>query len=498
MSGTPGHALYDAAGTRALDRAAIDTHGVAGFTLMRRAGEAAWGELARRWPRATRIAIVCGTGNNGGDGFVIAALARAAGREVSIHLVGEASRIGGDAARAFALAREAGLAPGTPPQDAPNALSGADVVVDALLGTGLDRDVTGAHAAAIDAINDAARPVLAIDVPSGLDASTGARLGVAVVACATVCFIGRKLGLYTGDGPALAGEVVFAALDVPAGCYAAVPARARLVGYADLRAALAPRSRTAHKGHFGHVLVVGGAPGYAGAARMAAEASARVGAGLVSLATHPAHAAVIAQNRPELMCHAVGDGAALRHLAQRASVVALGPGLGQEAWGRAMFATARALDVPQVIDADALNLLAADPVPCGRCVLTPHPGEAARLLGCDTASIARDRLAAAAALVERYAGVVVLKGAGTVVRGAEGLPVVIAGGNPGMASGGMGDVLTGVIAGLLAQGHAPAAAATLGACVHAEAADRAAREGERGLLAGDLMPWLRHVVNPRP
>lgn len=495
MNASAGQALYSAAGTRALDRAAIETHGIAGFELMQRAAAAAWAELGRRWPQARRIAVVCGTGNNGGDGFVVAALARRAGLAVDLYLVGARERIGGDAARALALADDAGLAP----SPLPESLDSAEVVVDALLGTGLDREVRGAHGEAIARINASGRPVLAIDIPSGLDATTGACLGVAVAAQVTVSFIGLNQGLFTGAGPALVGEVVFAGLDLPGACYEAVPASARLVAWSDLRERLAPRARTAHKGRFGHVLVVGGAPGYGGAARMAAEAAARVGAGLVSLATHPAHAAALTQSRPEIMCHAIADGAALRALARRASVVALGPGLGQEAWGRELFASARALPLPQVLDADALNLLARDPDHAARRILTPHPGEAARLLDGDTATIARDRFAAAAALAARFGGVALLKGAGTLIAAPAAVPVVVRGGNPGMASGGMGDVLTGVIAGLVAQGHPLAEAAALGACVHAEAADRAAAaDGERGLLAADLMPWLRRAVNPRP
>jgi len=494
VNASAGQPLYGADGTRALDRAAIQTHGIAGFALMQRAAAAAWAEFGRRWPRAARIAVVCGTGNNGGDGFVIAALARRAGLAVDLYLVGARERIGGDAALALALAAEAGLAPAPLPES----LGDAEVIVDALFGTGLDREARGAHAAAIARINAAGRPVLAVDIPSGLDATTGARLGVAVVAQVTVSFIGLNQGLFTGAGPALAGEVVFAGLDVPGACYEAVPASARLVAWSDLRAQLAPRARTAHKGSFGHVLIVGGAPGYGGAARMAAEAAARVGAGLVSLATHPTHAAALTAARPEIMCHGIADGAALRALARRATVVALGPGLGQGAWGRELFASARALPLPQVLDADALNLLARDPDRAVQRIVTPHPGEAARLLGCDTPAIARDRFAAAVSLAERYGGVALLKGAGTLVAAPDALPVVVHGGNPGMASGGMGDVLTGVIAGLLAQGHALGAAAALGACVHAEAADRAAEaDGERGLLAADLMPWLRRAVNPR-
>jgi len=322
-------------------------------------------------------------------------------------------------------------------------------------------------------------------------------LGCAVHATVTVTFIAHKQGLSTGAGPAHTGILIEAGLEVPAACFAAVPATARRLDYAAVRVHFAPRPRTAHKGDFGHVLVVGGAPGFGGAARLAAEAAARTGAGLVTLATHPSHAGTIGLARPEIMCHGVADATALRSLMARASVIAIGPGLGQSAWGRALFALVRDVDLPRVFDADALNLLAADPAPLARAILTPHPGEAGRLLGVTTSAVGEDRFAAARDLAERYAAITLLKGAGTVVQAPAGLPWVIGGGNPGMASGGMGDVLTGIVAGLVAQGHALEEAAALGACVHAEAGDRAAAAGgERGLLAGDLLDHVRAVVNP--
>ena len=493
MTLAPAALLYDADGARALDRHAIATLGVSGFTLMQRAAAAAFAELRRRWPQARRIGVVCGTGNNGGDGFIIAALAHAAGLSVDLILVGDVVRIGGDAADALELARAAALTPvpwaGT--------LAAADVIVDAVFGTGLDRVVGGAPAAAIAAINTAGCPVLAVDVPSGLDVTRGRVLGCAVRASATVSFIALKQGLSTGAGPAHSGVLIEAGLEVPAACYAAVPATARLLDYAAVQRYFTPRSRTAHKGDFGHVLVVGGAPGFGGAARLAAEAAARVGAGLVTLATHPSHAGTIGLTRPEIMCHGVADAAALRALLARASVIAIGPGLGQAAWGRALLAAVRDVALPRVFDADALNLLAADPAALTQAILTPHPGEAARLLGVATAAIAEDRFVAARELAQRYSAVTLLKGAGTLVQAPTGLPWIIRGGNPGMASGGMGDVLTGIVAGLVAQGHALDEAAALGACVHAEAGDRAAAVGgERGLLAGDLLDCLRGVVNP--
>jgi NAD(P)H-hydrate epimerase len=244
------------------------------------------------------------------------------------------------------------------------------------------------------------------------------------------------------------------------------------------------------------VLIVGGDHGMPGALRLAGEAALRSGAGLVSLATRPAHAAGIPLTRPELMCHGVQQAAQLAPLLKRATVVAVGPGLGTGEWGRGLFGALLDSPLSLVVDADALNLLAREPLRRGNWILTPHPGEAARLLGIEVAEVEKDRFAAVRALSERYGGTVVLKGAGTLIH-TEGHPVAVCDrGNPGMASGGMGDVLTGVIAALRAQGLDDAAAAEAGVWVHAAAGDRAAQEGERGLLAGDLMAALRAELNP--
>lgn len=486
--------LYTAAGVRALDRAAIDGAGIPGRTLMERAGAAAFAELRRRWPSARRLLCLCGGGNNGGDGFVIARLARAAGLEVSVGLAADPNRLQGDALSAWQAMTEAGT---EAVAAHPGMLAGADLVVDALLGTGIDRNLEGDLATLVSALNASGLPVLAVDVPSGLQADSGRVLGCAVRAAATMSFIGLKRGLFTGQGPDYCGAIGFNDLEVPETVYQAVPPAAERWALRDFGDSLPRRARDAHKGHFGHLLVVGGDHGFAGAARMAAEAGARVGCGLTSLATRPEHAALVAAVRPEIMAHGVEGAADLLALASRATVIAAGPGLGRASWARQLLAALLDLDRPLVLDADALNLLAADPVHRHGWVLTPHPGEAARLLGSSTAEVQADRFAAVAAIQSRYGGVCVLKGAGTLITDGRALPAVCTDGNPGMASGGMGDVLTGTIAGLLAQGLGPFEAARLGVCLHGAAGDAAAAEGERGLLATDLMPWLRHLVNAR-
>jgi hydroxyethylthiazole kinase-like uncharacterized protein yjeF len=363
----------------------------------------------------------------------------------------------------------------------------ADVIVDALLGTGLDRPVTGLYAQAIQIINKSPAHVVAVDSPSGLNADTGNVMGCAVKADCTVTFIGLKQGLFTGQAADYCGEISYASLAVPDAIFQAVsPSAVRVV-----KTPLPPRDRCAHKGNYGHVLIVGGDFGYSGAARLAGEAALRVGAGLVSVATRAEHAGLMNLNRPELMCHGIGDAGQLAALLEKASVVVIGPGLGQSNWAKELFMAAIKAQKPLIIDADGLNLLARSPLTNPNWILTPHPGEAARLLNCSNAEIQQDRFASVLAIQARYGGIAILKGAGTLIASEDDCAVSTTG-NPGMASGGMGDVLSGVIAALLAQGVSLKNAAQQGVYRHGLAADLAAeKDGERGLLASDLMPYLR-------
>jgi len=493
------NALYTAAEVRELDRLAIEEFKIPGASLMEQAGKAAFDAMREKWPRARRLVVLVGTGNNGGDGFLVATLARVADYKVRLFQVGDASRTTGDALTMAQRWQEAGGE--IEPFEAGLDLGGSEIVVDGLLGTGLNADVTGDWAEAIRAINDSHAAVLALDIPSGLDASTGSVLGVAVNAHLTVTFIGLKRGLLTAAGPRHVGQLVYDDCRVPPDVLMKIQPSCSRLGFDGLGHLLGPRPRDAHKGQCGHVLVIGGESGMSGAVRLAGEAAARVGAGWVSVATRPVHAASISSACPELMCHPVDSPAALRPLLAKASVVAIGPGLGQSDWSRQMFSAVLEQDRPMVIDADALNLLALEPVSRSQWILTPHPGEAARLLATDTVTVQQDRFAAVSDLQQRYGGTVVLKGAGSLIASAD-MPIgLCCEGNPGMASGGMGDVLTGVIAGLLAQRvQAPtmqALAARLGVCVHGRAADMAAQDGgERGLLASDVIAILRETVNP--
>ena len=486
-------AVHTADQVRALDRHAIEDLQIPSYTLMTRAGEAALGALRSCWPSAQRIAIVCGPGNNGGDGYVLARLARE--QRLAVVAIGlhEPGHLQGDALRAHDDFIAAG---GTVGEWQTNCLRGADVVVDAIFGVGLSRPVAGVAAEAIAAINDSDAHVLALDIPSGLHADTGEILGDVVHAERTVTFLGQKLGFYLGEGPNCVGVIMFDGLELPQRALAHVEPVATLIDEAAIAELLPRRRRTAHKGQQGSVLVIGGNIGMAGAARMTGEAALRAGAGLVTVATRSENVAAIVGARPELMCRGVTHAEELSDLIAHADVIALGPGLGQDDWARTMFEAALGTIRRAVVDADALNLLAQSPRANAHWILTPHPGEAARLIGKTAAEVQRDRLGAAREIAARYGGVVVLKGAGTLVVSDERVPAICDRGNPGMASAGMGDVLTGVIAGIVAQKAELPAAARVGVLVHALAGDMAARRGERGLLATDLLAYLPTCVNP--
>ncbi len=473
--------LYTTEQTRRLDRTAIEQGGIPGYTLMQRAGAECFRLLRVHWPEARQITVLCGSGNNGGDGWVIARLARDAGLSVTAIAVGDSNRITGDAAKALA---DWGS---EPPNFELQLPEHCDVLIDALLGTGLDRELAGKYRAAVEAINSHPAPVLAVDVPTGINADTGAVMGRAVRAKLTVSFIGRKRGLYTAAARDHTGQVIFDDLQVPTEAYAATPTSARLLR--PDRLVLPQRRLDTHKGSFGSVLIVGGAEGMTGAAQLAGEAALRAGAGLVKVGSEqPINA------RAELMTATVAQPEQLDGLMQWASVAAVGPGLGLGDWSRDMFAHLLASALPVVVDADGLNLLAEDPVKRGNWILTPHPAEAARLLSCDTAAVQADRFAAAQTIASDLDAVCVLKGAGTIIANAQGDLRIVDGGNPGMATAGMGDVLTGIIAGAWGQGLGKDLAADWAASAHAAAADRRViRSGPAGLLAQDVIDELAYA-----
>jgi len=481
-----------------LDKFAIEDYGRAGYTLMLSAGTAVFDCYRERWPLARRILVLAGPGNNGGDGYVVACLATEAGHQVDLIGFGETAA-GGDADRF----RQQWLTVGgkviepTEVEPGEQLFTQYDLVVDALLGTGLSRSPAEPMSTWIDAVNRSGLPCISVDVPSGLNSDTGAVPGVAIRAQATVTFIGRKQGLYTGQAAQQSGNVFFDDLGVPTEVYRQLAANARLLTWGNRRLPMfLPRQRSSHKGNHGHLLLIAGGSGMAGAAIIAGSAALRAGCGLVSAAVHPANVAAVVNARPEMMVHGVSNAADLTNLLERADVVAIGPGLGQDSWAQDLWQSLREYNGPLVVDADGLNLLAQSPLHNDNWILTPHVGEATRLLSSDVEEIEQNRFEAVSALLKRYSGTILLKGAGTLIHSRAVLPTVVQGGNPGMASGGMGDALTGVIGAFLAQGLDQDNAAILGAAAHGWAGDLAASEnGERGMLASDLIARLPQIIN---
>jgi len=491
MNGLPIN-VYSVASVREIDSSAIEQTGVPGYALMERAAAAAVREALASYPDARRWQIVCGSGNNAGDGYVVARIAASQGIVASVLSVADPESLTGDAATAYGDFKAEGgvVLPWTGVID-----PDAELLVDALLGSGLTRDVDGDFAAAVAAINAAGAQVLALDIPTGLHGDTGRVLGCAVHADTTVTFVGLKQGQFLANGADHCGDIRFSDLDIDAECYTGRQVEFRRIASRRVDSLLPRRKRTSHKGDFGHVLVIGGGKGMPGAVRLCGEAALRAGAGRVSIATDPSHAAVIVASRPELMSHAIPGAADLDALLVDADVIAFGPGLGRSEWAGELVAALQKDDRPAVWDADALNWLAESPDRADHRIITPHPGEASTLLGVTTAEIQGDRPAALGQLQERYGGVAVLKGAGSLVSSSTGEPWLCTVGNPGMAAPGMGDLLTGIIAALLAQGLSTEDAALAGVELHARAGDRAAKRGERGLMASDLLAELRGVVN---
>ncbi len=433
---------------------------------MQRAGQAAYALARNAYPSRDHWLVLCGHGNNGGDGYVVARLAKAAGVQVTLIACEGARPLPPEAA----VAREAWQAAGGDILPANSRWpASVSLIIDGLLGTGLGSAPRAPYDALIEAANRHSAPVVALDVPSGLLAESGAAPGAVVRAAHTVTFIGLKPGLLTGQARDWVGQLHQNALGL-SGWLAKQPEQIQRLTAEVLPRWLHPRRPCAHKGEHGRLLLVGGDSGFGGAIRMAA--------------------------RPELMAQAL-DEATLRQAMQWADVLVIGPGLGQAEWGKNALNVLQTSDKPALWDADALNLLALNPEKRQNRVMTPHPGEAARLLSCSTADIESDRLLAVRKLTARYGGVAVLKGAGTLIADEQGQMAIADVGNAGMASGGMGDVLSGIIGGLLAQKLPLYDAACAGCVVHGAAGDRVAeRQGTRGMLATDLLPDILHFVNP--
>lgn len=495
--------------TRALERYAVAQCGMSEALLMENAGGALAEEAVRLASPSGRFLVLCGRGNNGGDGLVAARKLAGQGRVVLLEMVGGQEELKGEVQRNLAAVRMAGVAVAAVPADFP--AGPGDVVVDALFGTGLNREPQGAHAEAINRMAEwrarGAR-VLAADLPSGLNADTGQAFDPCVQADATVAFGHLKVGQVVEPGAQLCGELKVADIGLPAPEVAAIAGPpVAVLQESDVRARIRPRRADSHKGTYGHVLVVAGSRGKTGAAALAAQGALRAGAGLVTVATRPEALAQAMAHAPEVMGLELpgdgglgpGDAKAVLQAADGKQAVVVGPGIprgeGTTGFVRALLAD---LPVPCVLDADALNALAGNlhalkgsraPV-----LLTPHPGEMARLLGKTTREVQADRIAAARGLATSYRCVVVLKGARTLVALEDGAICVNPTGNPGMATAGTGDVLTGVLGGLLAQDLSKEDAALVGTYAHGLAGDLISRRtGQMGLVASDLLEGLQQV-----
>lgn len=475
-----------------LEREGADALGITLFELMQRAGEAAFAQLRQRYPAAQHWLLLCGHGNNGGDGYIVARLAQSAGLTVTLMAVAGRKALPEEAQQA----RDAWLAAGGVIHDAAIAWPDqVDVIVDALLGTGLNRPPEGPYQQLIDRANHHPAPVFAIDVPSGLVAANGTVPGSVIQAEHTLTFIALKPGLLTGKARDVVGHLHFHALSLDA-WLDSQPAPLMRYDATSLMQWLPPRRPTSHKGDHGKLLVIGGDHGTAGAIRMTAEAALRSGSGMVRVLTHKDNVGPLLTARPELMVQELSAAAIEAGLAW-ADVIVIGPGLGQNEWGKNALKKTENSQKPMLWDADALNLLAISPDKRQNRILTPHPGEAARLLNCKIGDIESDRLLAARRLAKRYGGTVVLKGAGTLIADETGKMAIADVGNAGMASGGMGDVLSGIIGSLAGQKLALYDAACAGCVAHGAAAEAVAkRQGTRGMLATDLFSELYLFVNP--
>lgn len=500
-----------------LDRKTIDDIGIPGAVLMENAGRGTVEHIRRRYPHVGtgRIVVLCGRGNNGGDGFVIARYFFNAGARVAVLLFAPGEQVSGDArvnmdaflnmgGRVQEIADEAGW------QEMAAEIAHAGLIVDALLGTGLSSEVKGLYRKVIEDVNAAAAPVVSVDIPSGLDATSGRILGTSVRADLTCTYGLPKIGLLVYPGAARVGTLEVVDIGIPHGLIEASGIHASLLEEIQFAGALPQRDPDSHKGTYGHVCVLAGSPGKTGAAALTAESAMRTGAGLVTLGVPESLNPVLEAKVTEVMTAPLPDAGSgmltpdclpeVEGLLSGKSVIALGPGIGTG--GEICRFVGQVLEraaVPVVLDADGLNALADDVSALARCkvpvVITPHPGEMARLVAMDTAVVQQDRIGTASGFAEKYGVIVVLKGARTIVAEPGGTVCINPTGNPGMASGGMGDVLTGIIAGLIAQGLDPLPAAQLAVYVHGCIADDvAAQQGQVGMRATDLMAGIPRTL----
>jgi hydroxyethylthiazole kinase-like uncharacterized protein yjeF len=498
---------------REIDRKTIEKHGISGITLMENAGRATADVITEEFPFAEKVAVFAGGGNNGGDGFVIARHLIGRGIAVTTYLAGSAGKYKGDALTNLRALKKSG-GEIVELEGSLRKYKQADLIVDALFGTGLDRELEGFYRKIIDFINSQPVTRLAVDIPSGLDANTGFPLGTAVLADVTVTFVLPKIGISVYPGLDYAGTVYVADISTPGFLESDIPFE--LLTHASVRDVLKPRRPDTHKGTYGHLFILAGSPGKTGAATLASLGALRVGTGLVTVGIPASLNDIMEVKTTEAMTEPLPE-TDLRTLGKvsikrakeiienRKTALAIGPGMSVTKDTREfLFEIIRTTAVPMVIDADALTLIAEDPGILIKAkapiVLTPHPGEMSRLTGITIGEIESDRIGVSLDFAKRYNVRLVLKGARTVVSTPGGNVYINTSGNAGMASGGMGDVLTGIIGGFLAQRLSPEDAARLGVFVHGLAGDAATRtqRGQAGIIAGDLTNELPHVLEELP
>lgn len=484
-------ALYLEKDIRLFEQKALDA-GISENVLMERAGFGSFEIIRQKYPDIRKIAVFCGGGNNGGDGYTLAKLLSQDRYAVSVYQTRAIEELPQPARLNAELLvdSEAQLFNIEDFDD-----TDVDLIVDALLGIGLKDAPSNSLCEIIKLINEAQIDVVSLDIPSGLNADTGMVLKDAVKADLTITFIGKKFGLYTLDGPDYCGEIVVDDLQI--GEYVKdIKPCAYLMPQRISEPKLSIRKKNSYKSMYGHVLIVGGNEGMPGSVMLAAKACMRTGAGATTIAINPMYANNAVSGLLEAMIYGINNKEDLLNLLDRANVVVLGPGLGRDEWASFVFDTAIAAQLPLVVDADALRLLADNPQHDDNWVLTPHPGEAQALLNKPVLEIQKNRLAATDEIQKKYGGTVVLKGNGTVINSGNDEVYVCQNGNPGMATAGMGDVLSGIIAGLLAQGMKISEAAKTGVWLHAFAAEQTSKkDGERGLIASDLFPVIRRHID---
>ena len=497
--------LYTSQETKKLDSLAIRSQKVPAFTLMQRASEFSFNVLLNNWPNTKKVFVFCGKGNNAGDGYLISHLAKEMGLESFIIQASPSNKISGASKKAFNLALESKVKRISVAAFKKKSLKDS-VIVDALLGIGIKGNVRSNVSKLILEINKKSTniPVLSVDIPSGICSNTGINLGVHILADVTATFVGRKRGCFTSTGRTASGNVVFDDLGISSSLKSQIKTNCYLLDTEKSLLKLKNRKGDAHKGDFGHVLVIGGDKGFGGAAILASKAAVFSGAGLVSLATRSIHVEAALSSCPELMVNGIESGQDVEEILAKSTVVVLGPGLGQSAWSEQMlqrtFMEARKRNLPVVLDADGLNLLTKLKLKSGnprKMVITPHPGEAARLVNKEVNKIQEDRFKSVTALEKKFGSVSVLKGSGSLIcykrNGKQRIGVCEAG-NPGMAKGGMGDVLAGLIGSFLSQGLSLVEATEVAVDLHSKSADIASLELGMTITPTDVIRNIRYFL----